>query len=94
MGYECIEIKLSQYIKHASDKNLIEPINVENTSSFERILRLQDGGNALRKKFEDDILAQYAVSAISTHRIGKSPETPINEQIPGRIAYLIDQLKH
>jgi deoxycytidylate deaminase len=94
MGYECVDVKLSDHIKQASVKELIQRIELEEVSSFTRILRLQDGGNELRKKFEDDILAQYAVSAISTHRIAKSPETPVSQQVPGRVAYLIDQLKH
>ena len=56
---------------------------------------LQDVGNKLRERFAVDILAERSISDIAIHRTAAAGEsTPVEEIVPKRVAYLIDQLKH
>ena len=98
-GYEVHRIKLSEYIEkglasgrvHATERPGLTPAAL-------RYSRLQDGGNALRTHLCDDILAEYAVTRIAVTRtrdvVGKAQRGSIDELIPKKRAFLVDQLKH
>jgi deoxycytidylate deaminase len=97
IGYKTVRIKISDYIKECSGKKLIAPLELDGVSEYERIKRLQRGGNELRREYEDNILAQHAVQVISETRIRDQegpPPDDIRGVVPKKVAYLIDQLKH
>ncbi|PFH10133.1 deoxycytidylate deaminase [Collimonas sp. PA-H2] len=97
VGYEVHVIKLSQIIETALGKETVKlDANVYNeySSNVRRIMRLQDGGNELRK-ISSSYLAEHAIEEIVVQRghqkgLGVEPQ----DYIPIRTAYLIDQIKH
>jgi deoxycytidylate deaminase len=95
-GYQVVHVKVSSTFEalasnlHLEIKDDAESDNHE----FVRIWRSQSIGNALRLKLGDDMGAQLAIKAISVDRTAKHSGVPIPEIKPGKIAYLIDQLKH
>lgn len=100
IGYEVHIIKLSKFIQTSIDEGAIklESANYENTSDKTlRILKLQDGGNELRKK-EGSILAACAMQDIALQRGTQAEKAAftgaLSDYVPKRTAYLIDQIKH
>jgi deoxycytidylate deaminase len=97
IGYKVVRVKLSDHIKECSERGLITKLELDEASEFDRIDRLQIGGNELRREYEENILAQYAVQVISIARLkhlgGDAPED-IRDVVPTKVAYLIDQIKH
>jgi len=96
LGYKVNIIKISDILKQCITRNLItDPIN-KNLSAlgYDRYTQMQDAGNSLRK-IEHDILAEYAIQEIAKTRGRLAPDTIDDlDVVPGRNAYLIDQLKH
>lgn len=114
-GYTVHIIKLSKVIEDYLEKENINSelesdLNLSKyTTSAKRILRLQEGGNRMRKS-SGSILAQHAISQIVMLRgeqrdtiEGTSKDKTENQQeeiknimsfVPRRTAYLIDQIKN
>lgn len=95
-GYIPVTIKISDLIKRYSSI-LSEPLPetefVALTGS-DRYIRLQDAGNRLRQERGNDFLAQLAVREITVDRTQRHPNEDVGGVVPGRVAYLIDQLKN
>lgn len=97
LGYTIVPIKISalirsysQYLKSPPDKQKIALLN-----AADRYKEFQDIGNALRAENGNDFLAQLAASHISLDRKQRHPEAKDpREIIPGKVAYMVDQLKH
>lgn len=96
-GYEIEEIKVSDLIIDAMKKNG-NPVISDSRDKKARIINLQDAGNELRNKLNNEILAELVVTEISVSRkeeeIEKTGEGASTEYTPPKIAYLINQLKH
>jgi deoxycytidylate deaminase len=98
--YESEIIKLSDFIKENIPKTMIKISDEElKKDTAERIIKLQDAGNELRKKYSLDILSQFAIKEIGFNRqerIQKEDEAlkGIIRDTPHRVAYLIDSIKH
>jgi deoxycytidylate deaminase len=101
-GYvDVVHIKLSKFLEAAITDGLITPWQPEAGSSARRTRyrRLQDAGKELRKRSGNPaILAEYAAQEIAVDRrrreIAQKGQTEAGETIvPGRVAYLIDQVK-
>jgi len=96
-GYEVVNIKISEGIKELSLKYSLTPHDTPNEEDargeFKRIWELQTFGNDLRLILGEDVGAQIAMKKIAVHRAIDNPETKIEEIVPRKIAYLIDQLK-
>jgi uncharacterized protein YejL (UPF0352 family) len=97
-GYEVHTIKISNFIKEHIESGLIQLNDQERykQSKAGRYERLQDGGNQLRRRFKTpDILAEFAIKHIASHRTSQIPVgSEITAYTPPRVAYLVDQLKH
>ena len=100
-GYtDVVHIKLSKFLDQAIKDKLVKEWKPEPGSSQRRsrYRRLQEAGRELRVKSKNPaILAEYAVQEIAVDRtrralekVGAIGDGPI---VPGRIAYLIDQVK-
>ncbi|WP_185959173.1 anti-phage dCTP deaminase [Stenotrophomonas maltophilia] len=93
-GYEVVDIKVSaQFAELARRFGLPEPPD-SFANEYERISAFQDLGNSLRSRVGGDLAAQLAVSMIAQDRTVKNPGLPVQEIKPGRVAYIIDQLKN
>lgn len=99
-GYEVSILKLSSFIQQQLDA---QAISVDTRPGMQaaaaRYHRLQDAGNALRKKFSTgDFLAQWATTEIATTRTAdiedKDAPNALEAHVPRKRAFLIDQLKH
>lgn len=93
LGYSVERIKLSDLIKSSASKLKVKPREATTTGAAERYRTLQDLGNQLRELKGNDVLAQLAVRQISLDRAKKNPGN-IKDVVPGRVVYLIDQLKN
>lgn len=96
-GYEVTTIKLSEFIESALLDGTVAIEGQTADTGAARYRRLQDGGNALRRRFFDDVLAEYAVQKIATLRIADvsgTTQEAYDAHVPRRRAFLIDQLKH
>lgn len=98
-GYKVELIKLSDFIKEAVEKKavLVSEDYSPDVCPEDRYLMLQDGGNALRDRHGNDILAEYAIKNIVTLRANLMPEGFVErpkDYVPEKVAYLIDQVKH
>lgn len=100
-GYtDVVHIKLSKFLDQAIKDKLVKEWKPEPGSSQRRsrYRRLQEAGRELRVRSKNPaILAEYAVQEIAVDRtrralekVGAIGDGPI---VPGRIAYLIDQVK-
>lgn len=92
-GYEVVAIKVSaKFAELAASLN----ISTDNVSSgeFNRISELQNLGNSIRRELGDDIGAQIAMQAIALDRTERHPGVELQDIKPGRIVYVIDQLKN
>lgn len=93
-AYTVTRIKLSDFIKSLYLKNRLTKVDLNNLTANNRYERLQDAGNELREFYkQQDLFAQIAVSKIATHRLEQHPDKEIDEIVPQRHAFLIDQLK-
>ncbi|PKV13288.1 anti-phage dCTP deaminase [Xanthomonas prunicola] len=93
LGYSIERIKLSDLIRQAASKLAITPTEQESASAASRYRTLQDLGNRLRDSKGNDVLAQLSVRHISLDRAKKN-KGQIKDLVPGRVVYLIDQLKN
>lgn len=100
-GYEVVHLKLSRFIEGLLTRNLIANWDAA-AESRNRYERLQLAGNKLRSTRSADFLAELAIAVISKDRVereatrqnDKSENLDLLGIVPGRVAYLIDQLKH
>ena len=100
-GYtDVVHIKLSKFLDEAISNRLVSEWKPETTSSAKcsRYRRLQEAGRDLRVKSKNPaILAEYAVQEIAVDRtrraLEKSEVVGDGPIVPGRVAYLIDQVK-
>jgi len=95
-SYKVLHIKVSDLIdKKALALNIsCDTSDDEDSPEFNRIYRLQTLGNELRSALGDDVGAQLAMEEIAIHRTREHPGKSIEEIVPGRVAYVIDQLKN
>lgn len=101
-GYtHVVHIKLSKFLEDALAKTLV-PEWAPNTAASARLVRyrrLQEAGKQLRAKTGNPaILAEYAAQEIALDRTRRHREKNGDSEatgpiIPGRVAYLVDQLK-
>lgn len=97
-GYnDAVSIKLSTCLNSLIDSGKInsEEINIADKShGFQKYRKLQNAGNKLRETTRNPaILAEYAMKEIGVDRERRSPIKNEETIVPGRIAYLIDQVK-
>jgi len=98
-GYEVVHIKLSKIIEGLLDKGLVKSWDPA-FDAVNRWEKLQHAGNQLRNNFTTDFLSEIGIAVISSLRIQKAVQGKSGQQldietlVPGRVAYLIDQLKH
>lgn len=90
-GYTVVRIKLSKFIAEQIDNKHIE---VPDADKDNRYLKYQTGGNVLRDKFGNEIMAKYAINQIGRHRVAIDPDLAPLDSEPPHIAYVIDQIKH
>jgi deoxycytidylate deaminase len=94
LGYTIAPIKVSDHFsKLAKEFHIPESAAGPNTN-FSRTWGRQDLGNALRDVLGDDLGAQIALSEIAVDRANRHQDKPVDEIKPGRVAYIIDQLKN
>lgn len=93
-GYEVVEIKVSLQFAELAKKFGLKEVPATYDSEHERISELQTIGNLLRDRVGGDLAAQIALSAIAKDRLARHPGVPVEEIRPGRVAYIVDQLKN
>ncbi|WP_096671413.1 anti-phage dCTP deaminase [Polaromonas sp. AET17H-212] len=90
-GYvDVVRIKLSKFIEEALSTELVSKPQLDPTKSarYNRYRLLQEAGKALRQGTSNPaILAEFAAKAIALDRGKRGTE------VPGRVAYLIEQVK-
>lgn len=89
LGYRVTRIKISEFIKECIDSDSVDLLEDKNKS---RYLAYQTAGNALRKKYKTEVLAEYAINQIDRSRL--SYEKSGEEYGKERLAFIIDQIKH
>ncbi|WP_405563857.1 anti-phage dCTP deaminase [Polaribacter sp. Asnod6-C07] len=98
-GYQIKTIKLSSFIEGDLKVSLDE---IENqyegkTKGFINHIRKIKKGNKLREKFENDYLANLAISEIANQKKEKfniKDESDFSNVKPQRVCYIIDSIKH
>lgn len=96
-NYRVERIKVSNFIEESLARGIIEIDESTFQGKMERYVRLQNAGNALRRKFATpDVLAEFAIKEIADRRTSKIPENNglLTSYVPERVAYLLDQLKN
>lgn len=96
MGYEVVIWKVSSLIR-AYAQYLKSPPNLSELQTLkgaDRYERYQDLGNALRAEKGHDFLAHLVATHISLDRKMRHSGAEPRSITPGRVAYLVDQLKH
>ncbi|PUB86300.1 MAG: deoxycytidylate deaminase [gamma proteobacterium symbiont of Ctena orbiculata] len=97
-GYSVENIKLSDYIKKLNTIKQVVSADLSSLTKKDRYEKLQTAGNKLRNHYQNDILAELAISHIATHRYSKHLDSDSDASLdnvePDRVAYIIDQLKH
>lgn len=96
LGYEVVKLKVSSLIR-AYSQFLKEPPNAAELTAIQgadRYERYQDLGNQLRAERGEDFLAYLVATHISVDRKKKHPNSDPGAITPGKVAYLVDQLKH
>ncbi len=86
-GYECEIIRLSRFIEEVDG-------SVESTSRFERIQKLIDKGNELRRRFGHSVLADLAISRIARAREKAKIASKDPRYSGRRVCYIIDSIKN
>jgi deoxycytidylate deaminase len=100
IGYKVHVIKLSRLIERNIDNgNIVITTPGDSLSKgAQRIIRLQNGGNALRKQEGTSILVENAIQEIVILRGKQQKEDNFDgnfmDYVPKLTAYLIDQVKH
>lgn len=100
-GYEVVHLKLSRFIEGLLAKGLVQNWDARHDAG-NRYERLQLAGNQLRNTRAPDFLAELAIAVISKDRVERELRkrnhgdsgVSVSGLVPGRVAYLIDQLKH
>lgn len=95
-GYDVVHVKISDYIRECISSNLLPTVPPPLCDKgLRRYIQLQDAGNELRK-FQPDILAEYSIGRIAEIRTEKIKQIggSTTDFVPGRTAYLVDQIKH
>ena len=105
LGYSVERIKISQIIENLKPK-IATALDIEWCDKFgkraKRVGELQEAGNALRKMFSHDILAQVAIAEISTTRSERYLSDEAKERLQqkrdpiekNKVVWLIDSLKN
>lgn len=98
MGYDVVTLKLSTFIRAYSRllKNPPAPTAAEldaltGTARYETY---QDLGNQLRSEFGNEVLASLVATHILLDRQKRHPGEDLRAITPGKVAYIVDQLKH
>lgn len=92
IDYEIHVVKLSHIISELENK---EQLKIKTSTKVDRYLSLQEAGNSLRSKYNNDILAEIATSKIASKRTSKVPDdVDLDAFVPKKTVYIIDQLKH
>lgn len=90
-NYQIERITISDLIKHHGE-------DLTFSGESDRYSKLQNRGDELRKKFSNNILAQYAIKQIALLRDSKFTRTDDTGSLlptqTTKIAFVIDQLKH
>lgn len=94
LGYDVVPVKVTARFSDLARSFLVPDNTVEAVGEFDRITKYQDLGNVLRQRVGDDLGAQVAISDISLDRATKHEGVDIESIRPGRVAYIIDQLKN
>jgi deoxycytidylate deaminase len=100
-GYtHVVHIKLSAFLEEALAQNLVEEPMLQTGASirFSRYRKLQEAGKSLGSRTGNAaILAEYAAREIALDRTRRDREQPHDSAdgptVPGRVAYMIDQVK-
>ncbi|HDZ02289.1 MAG TPA: hypothetical protein ENH52_12695 [Nitrospirae bacterium] len=97
--YKIKRIKISDFIKKHATKVKKDFNEAALEDPAQRIIQLQEIGNELRKKYDNEILGQLAIESISIDRqLRREKEKDRNrdddDKHTYRVAYLIDSLKH
>ncbi|MDR0183972.1 hypothetical protein [Lysobacter arvi] len=94
-SYDVVIVKVSELFGEEAARYGVNITAPKGPAEFQRISHLQDVGNALRKALGEDVGAQLAIKSIKQDRVNRHPEVADLDAIkPGRVAYIVDQLKH
>lgn len=99
LGYTVFHLKLSKFLDGFLNRKLVREWKSEYDQA-NRYERLQRAGNLLRSERSNDFLAELAIAVISNHRVAVAEQTTdrkfenLTDIVPGRVAYIVDQLKH
>lgn len=89
-GYDVQIIKLSEFIKAVNA--------IDESSQYQRIKTLQDGGNKLREDFGNAYLAEKAIQQITyereEHRGSGSDSEKSDKYTTRRVCYIVDSIKN
>lgn len=87
-SYECNIIRLSSFIEKSISSSLTE------LSKFDRLNKLIEGGNELRRKHGTRILSELAINSIALHRTNKNDNPSEAASKPYRVCHIIDSIKN
>jgi len=97
-GYNVEEIKVSDLIIHTVKQSDGKDVVSDPRDKKARIINLQNAGNLLRSKENNEILAELVATEISIRRklkqIENASDASSDDNTPPKTAYLINQLKH
>lgn len=87
--YQCIEIKMSKFIKINQDID-------DDVRSVDYYNQVIEKGNKLRENHGNDILAKYAIHEIAKNRLKKSDGIEHSEDLvySKRVCYIVNSIKH
>ncbi len=88
------ELENDEYLKDSYAATIDLNKNINEIDKADRIALLQSAGNALRKKFSVDVLAQLAIKEIAVKRKADESEKEGDERISRRYVTIIDSLKN
>lgn len=94
LHYTIVRVKVSEQFSKLADQLGVEDPTSTSTGEFDRIWKNQDLGNELRKSLGDDLGAQIALHTIALDRLDKHPGVDVVDIRPGKVAYIVDQLKN
>jgi deoxycytidylate deaminase len=96
-AYTVVVVKLSRFFpliaKALEPSAAIDDLELSQLQGYKRYRVYQELGNKIRGALGADAAAQLAMSFISQDRADKHPKEKIDEIDPGKVAYIIDQLK-
>ncbi|WP_447840056.1 anti-phage dCTP deaminase [Enterobacter ludwigii] len=88
---------LGYTVHHIHISTLMDKVNkspIKYNDAYERYIRKQEQGNALRDSFGNQILAEAAIASIAEIKQKAKPKEASEERFGGKFAYIIDQLKN